>query len=518
MRIPRSRAVLAGLACAALVATGCSPDDSTVRPPTYVLGEHASYRAAPCPDPLVEGLPKGQLAGFVCGLLTVPQSRADPTGPTIELSVAVAKAASPNPQPDPVVYLVGGPGGMGMQAGPFLVGEGWNADRDLILLNQRGTPRTDPALVCPELDRFAAEAVNLAMTDPAVASRRVHVVGRCHDRLAGTGAELAAFTTTENAADVADLRVAMGIRAWNVVGSSYGTDLVLQLVRSYPEGIRSVVLDSVIPPQVNLAESRWRSLALATDAVFDACEAQPACQHAYPEVRQEFSRLLTELTGQPRHVQVPDPSTGAPTDVTIDSYTLLNVLSIAAAQPGGFAPVPAMIHDLAGGGGQQAAQYAMIPLTLPPGLTGYGLLYGVVCREYAPQTSQEAIDAQAQQAFPGVPEALTVLVPNLGRVFDECARWNVPPAPDDVSAPVRSDLPTLLLSGTFDTQTRSAYADEAATTLPNAIHRIIPGAGHVLAAGYPCAHTMIMSFLDDPAGVDDSCLASVEVPPFTVPS
>jgi hypothetical protein len=63
--------------------------------------------------------------------------------------------------------------------------------------------------------------------------------------------------------------------------------------------------------------------------------------------------------------------------------------------------------------------------------------------------------ADSEQAFPGVPDALTTLVPNLGRIFDECARWRVPRAPDDVAAPLRSDVPTLLLSGTFDTQTRS---------------------------------------------------------------
>jgi hypothetical protein len=76
------------------------------------------------PRPLVEGLPQGQLKGFVCGTLTVPESRANPAGPTIELSVAVAKTTNPSPQPDPVVYLVGGLGDMGMQAGPVLVGGG----------------------------------------------------------------------------------------------------------------------------------------------------------------------------------------------------------------------------------------------------------------------------------------------------------------------------------------------------------------------------------------------------------
>jgi hypothetical protein len=114
-----------GSRVAAAVAALASPLAAcTAAPVAYVPRVRASHHVAPCPDPLVEGPPQGQLAGFVCGLLTVPESRADPTGPTIELSVAVAKATLPNPQPDPVVYLVGGPGGTGMQAGPVLVVEG----------------------------------------------------------------------------------------------------------------------------------------------------------------------------------------------------------------------------------------------------------------------------------------------------------------------------------------------------------------------------------------------------------
>ena len=49
------------------------------------------------------------------------------------------------------------------------------------------------------------------------------------DRLAPT-ADLAAYDTTGNSADVADLRVALGIAEWNVYGVSYGSDLALQTV------------------------------------------------------------------------------------------------------------------------------------------------------------------------------------------------------------------------------------------------------------------------------------------------
>jgi len=60
-------------------------------------------------------------------------------------------------------------------------------------------------------------------------------------------ADLSAYNSTESAADFVDLRKALGIAAWNVYGTSYGSYLAQTLVRDHPEGIRSVVLDSVLP-------------------------------------------------------------------------------------------------------------------------------------------------------------------------------------------------------------------------------------------------------------------------------
>ena len=62
-----------------------------------------------------------------------------------------------------------------------------------------------------------------------------------------TGADLIAYNSTESAADFADLRKALGYAAWNVYGTWYGSYLAQTLMREHPEGIRSVVLDSVLP-------------------------------------------------------------------------------------------------------------------------------------------------------------------------------------------------------------------------------------------------------------------------------
>lgn len=477
-------------------------------------GTRASYRAADCPDPLVPGVADFRLDGFVCGALTVPLDRSVADGPTIDLMVGIAKATSAHPQPDPIIYLVGGPGGPAMLIGPALVAEGWNTDRDVIVLNQRGTSFTTPASVCPSLDEYSASAVSVALTDPAVARQRLAAVSACHQALAGQ--DLAAYNTIANAQDVDDLRVALGIAEWNVVGSSYGTDLALQVLRLAPDGIRSVVLDSVLPPSVNLVEDRWAAMKSASGAVFEACRAQPACALAYPELQQEFDRLLVDLTTQPRSIQVTDPTGGPAITVTIDGYALLSLLTSAASQPGGFTSVPSMIHELATGGGQAAAAQLAAGFGLPPGFNGYGLLYGVVCREFVAHTSREAVTAAAYQAFPQIPAALATLVPNLGTPFDECSTWNVPPIGEDELIDVPSDVPTLLLSGSFDTQTPPADAARIATTMTNGIHEIIPGAGHVVSLGYPCAHTLIFSFFDRLSEVDESCVATATVPQFTI--
>jgi hypothetical protein len=46
--------------------------------------------------------------------------------------------------------------------------------------------------------------------------RRRAAIKQCRDQLAATGVDLAAYNSTENAADIADLKVALGIDTWNV--------------------------------------------------------------------------------------------------------------------------------------------------------------------------------------------------------------------------------------------------------------------------------------------------------------
>ena len=100
-----------------------------------------------------------------CGQLVVPMRRDQPTSKQVFLSVAVIRSTSPTPLPDPVIYLAGGPGGSAV-AGVDM----WTnpptpilENRDLILIDQRGTGYSGPRLNCNRIfveSPTASEAVS----------------------------------------------------------------------------------------------------------------------------------------------------------------------------------------------------------------------------------------------------------------------------------------------------------------------------------------------------------------------
>jgi hypothetical protein len=91
-----------------------------------------------------------------CGFVVVPESRTRPTGRTITVAAAVMHAPSPHPKDDPIVFLDGGPsfGAISSFAVDFYFGgAAYTRDRDVILVDTRGTGLSQPRLGCPEFDR-----------------------------------------------------------------------------------------------------------------------------------------------------------------------------------------------------------------------------------------------------------------------------------------------------------------------------------------------------------------------------
>lgn len=516
----------AGLALLA----GCGGGSNSVLIiPTATPTPAPTATSTPTPTPSVPKFESGAcpasvaelLAGFdaSCGYLMVPENRTKANGHTIRLPVAIIPSVNKPPAPDPVVHLSGGPGADALGDAEFLVPAELNQNRDLIIMGQRGSLDTEPELTCDAIDLFNAQLVGLRYDSPSTEVLHVAATKKCRDGLVEQGIDLSAYNTTENEADFVDLRTALNnsgvlkFAQWNVYGYSYGTDLALQMMRDYPEGIRSVTIDSVVPPSVASLGWTWTSVNEAFNNLFRACADEPVCKTKYGDVAATFAGQVQQLEANPLTTTVKSPFGGPPVKVVIDGGALVNWL--VAAGPN-FTNVPLAISELAHGDPTLIAT-ARAGLADPAGVGkfGYGLTYGVFCSEWIPFQPESEILVQGLLAFPTYPESVLSQAPQLPYETQDCAVWNVPKASPSVRQVTISAIPTLVIAGSFDAKTSPQWAIYAASTLQNSTTIVIPGVGHWVTPQSDCAQEVIASFLADPTKTPDtSCVANLSPKPF----
>ena len=335
----------------------------------------SAFQVAHCPFVLDTTLVEGK--NVTCGFLSVPEDRSLLKSPTLHLAVAIFKSSSSKPAPDPVIFLSGGPGdALLVNQGPRYNSGNLPPNRDLILLDQRGTGYSQPSLRC--LDNETLQA--------------------CHARLVQSGINLNAFTTMEDAADVHDLIRALGYQQVNLYGVSFGTRLALTVMRIYPADIRSVVLNSTYPPQANLFTSTPQATERAFDVLFRGCAADRHCNTAYPYLRDVFFQDITELNTTPITFQA-SPLSGIPVPVHFTGNDLVLWMRQAMYSTFLIPELPRAIY--------QVHQHGYILLSSIYGslisTTGStGLFYSIECGEDMAYTSQHALEASVQTLPPQI--------------------------------------------------------------------------------------------------------------------
>jgi pimeloyl-ACP methyl ester carboxylesterase len=462
------------------------------------------FEASACPKP---PKPIASLKNARCGFLIVPENRSDPNGRKIRLAVAIVPSRTKPALPDPIVFMAGGPGEAAILDTPFLVEAGINRNRDVIIMNQRGTLYDDPDLNCPEIDRFYARQVSMLYDAPSTGKAQAAAAAACHDRLVAQHIDLSAYNTTENAQDFADLREMLGIRQWNVYGYSYGSDLALTLMRDHPEGIRSAIIDSIVPPDVTSLPWTWSSAAEGIENVFNDCQAQSKCASKYPNLLTTFTSLVQRLEAHPIVRNVVPPGGKTPVKVVLDGGTILNM---AVSNNPKAADLPRAITQLAHGNATiflqtRAAGAHVADVTEQ----AQGMTQSLMCREWTPFGSSAAILHAGQAEFPTLPETVLINAPQLPFEHELCKEWDVPAAPESHRVRVRSSIPTLVVSGDIDSKTGARWGQYAADTLPHSTYIQIRNVAHWVVVQSPCAQKVFQSFLATPRSPKTSCVASV---------
>ena len=409
-------------------------------------------------------------------------------------------------KPDPILFLAGGPGEAAILDTPFLVAAGINRNRNVIIIDQRGTLYDDPDLNCPELDRYYSYQIGLVYDAPSTGQVQAAAARECHRRLIAKGVDLSAFNTTENERDVVDLRAVLHVKQWNVYGYSYGTDLTLSLLRDHPDGIKTAIIDSVVPPNIVSLPWTWDSMREGITTLFDQCAAQRTCAAKYPNLLATFTDQINKLEANPIVRQVTPPSGGPKVKVVLDGGTIVNM---AVAYRPKAPDLPMAIYKLANGDPQMfldaRAAGSGVPEVAEQAL---GMTNSFVCREWVPYGSQADILAAGKRAFPTLPDSVLANAVQLPFYHELCRVWNVPEGPASQRVRVRSTIPTLVVSGAIDEKTGAKWGAYAASTLPNSTYAVIKDVGHWVIAQSPCGQRIFQSFLSHPRSVDTACAAA----------
>ena len=429
---------------------------------------------------------------YIFGYLEVPENRNRPASGTISLPVYIFKSRSAHPQPDPIIYTVGGPGSSTMPSAQYMKYYQYLNQRDFILIEQRGTRYARPNLACPEWAAAVARTSVPGMDRESADRLLLKAASDCRKQLTRQGIDLDGYRTTEIAADIADLVKALGLKQYNLLTISYSTKIAQVLLREYPQGIRSVVMDSPLPLQVNYDELSVSNLMKALDRMFRDCESDPGCNSAFPRLKERFLKFLRERNTDPLLVEVPHPETGALEKFALEGEDLIGLFSNAstAAVP----DIPFEINRLLNGDLSELRKKLAALLRDPGPGNGLGMRLSVWCAEELPFADPEVIDSETY-AYPEV-RGLSPAV--FSR--EVCQIWNVEPAGPEENEAVGSEVPVLLISGAYDSETPPSWADLMRKDLPNSFHLVFPGWKHTPTTnwGNPCAMEAANQFFNDP--------------------
>jgi pimeloyl-ACP methyl ester carboxylesterase len=493
-------ALLAGCAAAdeAVAPTATSaPSPTATAVPTATLIPTREFEPADCQ------FYTGGDTTIECGYLIVPEDRSQPDGRTIRLHVAILRSVGAALRPDPLLHLSGGPGGPTLDDLGTLraMYQGVLVQRDVVLFDQRGVGHSQPSLDCPEYEEAQREILAGNLDPEQEETMVLEALRACRDRLVAEGVDLSMYHSAAIAADVHELMQALGYERYNLYGISYGTRLALTVMRDHPANVRSAVLDSVVPLEVNLYEGFGPSAGRALDLLFERCAADEDCSTRFPDLEASFYALVDRLADEPLSVAAQG------TTYLVDGGDLVYLILMSMYHADEIPHLPKAITDIAAGRkGWLSRRMADVSSGR---FISEGMFHSVTCREEIPFNRREVVVDTAEAAIH--PAILRAMEKELnGYEFGTCELWDVVAADAIETEPVVSDIPTLILSGDYDPVTPPAFGQAAADNLANVWHYVFSGVGHGVVRSRRCAQEIMVQFLEEPREEPDtSCLADL---------
>ena len=241
-----------------------------------------------------------------CTTVKVPIDYTNPDGGTIDL--AVTRVRSTGTAIGSLFVNPGGPGGSAVdyaKAASRIVSPSVLDAYDIVGVDPRGVAKSDP-MRCLTDDKIDELVEVDATPDSASEEARVVSISELVGRTCGETADpVIGFMGTVNAArDLDIVRAWVGDSSFNYLGKSYGTYLGAVYAELFPSRVGRMVLDGVLPADLDLTElsrGQARGFEVAFADFARDCSEQEDCpfQGTPDEIAQQIRDDLTALDADP---------------------------------------------------------------------------------------------------------------------------------------------------------------------------------------------------------------------------
>lgn len=429
-----------------------------------------------------------------------------------KLPVVIIRAGSANASASPLLYLQGGPGasaGLNQQGIEYWLD--WidyaQLDRDLVVMDRRGTGLSEPRLECPEYDRYSREVLGQAIDLEEELTQGKALVEQCFRELAAGPENFSAaqFGTEQSAQDILGLMRTLEYKQWNLLGVSYGSRLAMAVAAS-PEAqkkawVRSLILDSVYPPERGGVQSWPQVMTEGLARFFRWCEESAGCRGELKDLEEEFQRALKTLNSQAVALEIPRYDGGAPVKVVVNDHRFISAVFSAVYQRHRWGDIaPAIKAVLSGEQDElQALMKPFINQALDQDFSSLAF-FAVDCRDHP-----VGAEADYRQALRDYPKYAPYL--ELGWRYQAC--HFLTPASTEPLSRIKppSEMPALILAGELDPITPVGWARELHHGWPQSQLAIFPDLGHSVIGSDGCAHAHFREFLRAPTDLwEPKCL------------
>ena len=400
-----------------------------------------------------------------------------------DIRVGVAAATEPRAGAEPI-FVVEALGESGVDAADRGLIDSLKTLRrthDLVFVDQPGTSGAS-LLACPHpAGGSAAEG----LFAPA------HVAA-CRQAYAGRG-DLRDLNGHRFATDLETVRRALNYGRIELIGYFYGTRIVEDYLRRWPERVSAAVLADVSPFEVSPAEAASAAIDAAVRSTLAACRSDRACDARYPALDRDWSRVSSALAAAS-----PDDPEGP---------GMLAWLRVRTLRWRTATAWPHDVHELAIGRAPALdAQYLAYQRSVSASYP-LALRLSVDCAENLPRQTRPAAHGPRRSG-------------DLAMETAACAGWPSRPPPAAYFRPLRTSAPVLAVTADFDVEATPSQVRRSLAASPHA--RIVVFRGRARATDFDwddCLGPMATAFLQSRGlgGVDAACAAHLERPPFAEP-